>query len=244
MLQIAICDDSQASIVEIYGYTESYFQQHHISVRIDTFSNAEHLLENDCSLYDILLLDVRMESMNGLAAGKQVRKNNGKAIIVYISEIIEYAPMAYEVQAFRYLLKSDLANSFSRCLDEILEELQKQQATFPIKTDMGDYYVPIKDILYIESRKRLVTFHLSEDTSAMRREFECYGKLIDLEHALSPYGFVLLQRGFLVNMDRILFISKTQATLANGLTIPVSEKNHNEIIRQYNLWKGVVGWKK
>lgn len=244
MLQIAICDDSQACIAEIYNYTESYFQQHHISASIDTFSSAENLLEKDCSIYDILLLDVRMESIDGLAAGKQVRQINSKAIIVYISEMIEYAPMAYEVQAFRYLLKSNLANAYSRCFDEIIEELQRQKATFPIKTDLGNYYVPIKDILYIESRKRLVTFHLSKETSVIRQEFECYGKLTDLEHTLSPYGFVLLQRGFLVNMERILFISKTQATLDSGLTIPVSEKNHNEIIRQYNLWKGVVGWKK
>lgn len=244
MLHIAICDDSQASVVEIHSYTENYFQQRHISVAIDTFSNAEQLLEGDCALYDIFLLDVRMKSIDGLAAGKQVRKKNSTAIIVYISEMIEYAPMAYEVQAFRYLLKSDLSNSISRCFDEILEELQKRKATFPIKTDMGNYYVPIKDILYIESRKRLVTFHLSKETSAIRQEFECYGKLTDLEQALSPYGFVPLQRGFLVNMDRILFISKTQATLDNGMTIQISEKNHNEIIRQYNLWKGVVGWKR
>lgn len=45
MLQIAICDDSQACIAEIYNYTESYFQQRHISASIDTFSSADNLLE-------------------------------------------------------------------------------------------------------------------------------------------------------------------------------------------------------
>ena len=80
MLHIAICDDSQASVVEIHSYTESYFQQRHISVAIDTFANAEQLLEDDCALYDIFLLDVRMKLIDGLAAGKLVRKKSSTVI--------------------------------------------------------------------------------------------------------------------------------------------------------------------
>lgn len=85
-----------------------------------------------------------MESINGLAAGKQVRQVNSKAIIVYISEMIEYAPMAYEVQAFRYLLKSDLANAYSRCFDEIIEELQRQKPPFQSKQIWETIMFPLK----------------------------------------------------------------------------------------------------
>lgn len=238
-MRFAVCDDQENDLEKIYIKLRKYLDKHLLSVKIDLFSRGDALTSSPhIADYDLVLLDVNMERINGIDVARELRKINQKAVLMYISELAEFARMGYEVRAFRYILKQDMEASFERCMDAAWRELQKRKRTFAIKTDCGDYIVPLKNILYVECvQKRQVAFHLQQSP---RNVCTYYEKLSSIEEKLSPVGFLRISKGFLVNMEHIEYIGGTTVTLSDKTVIKMSETNKKELIRAFFLWKGNV----
>ena len=68
----------------------------------------------DISVYGLIFLDMNMVEKNGVEVAKELRGQGIDTPIIYISAHIEMAPYGYVVNAFRYLLKQDLEQTFYR----------------------------------------------------------------------------------------------------------------------------------
>lgn len=85
MLHIALCDDNPASI-EIL---EKYFDiLNDSTIDYDVYFSAEELyrykLNNELT-YDIYILDIEMQGMNGLELAKTIRTNEPNALIIFLT---------------------------------------------------------------------------------------------------------------------------------------------------------------
>lgn len=90
MLHIALCDDNPASI-EIL---EKYFDiLNDSTIDYDVYFSAEELyrykLNNELT-YDIYILDIEMQGMNGLELAKTIRTNEPNALIIFLTSYSEY----------------------------------------------------------------------------------------------------------------------------------------------------------
>lgn len=235
VMKFAICDDSPQQLIALEKILKKYLAQHDTIFQIDTFDNPSALLECHPQDYDAALLDVYMPDKNGIEVGKQIRKENPSIILIYISERLEFAPQGYEVSAFRYLMKDSLEKSFAPCMDAVLKMLHKKSAAYPIKTDMGLYWISPEHIIYVESDKRVVTFYVQDEE---REYYSCYGRLSDVEEKLSPAGFLRIHKSFLVNMEFIQYMNNSHVTLKNHVELSLSKQNSNELLRTYCLWRG------
>ncbi len=67
-ISIAICDDESADLVEMETITSELLEAEGISCDISRFGDAGSLLSavNGAETFDILLLDVMMENLNGI----------------------------------------------------------------------------------------------------------------------------------------------------------------------------------
>lgn len=85
--KIAICDDSDADRQYVLNMVNTWAAQIGHAVHTDTFSSAENFLfhYSEESDYDILLLDIEMEAMDGVTMAKQLRKSNDTVQIVFIT---------------------------------------------------------------------------------------------------------------------------------------------------------------
>ena len=75
--------------------------------------------------FQLALLDVDLETTNGIALGRQLKQANPDVVLVYISAYLEFAPEGYTVHAFRYLLKRDIERTLPLCLEAVLAEHAK-----------------------------------------------------------------------------------------------------------------------
>ena len=104
--QIAICDDRESDLSRVHSLLKRYLEDRALRADIDLFSCGEALaISPYIADYDVVLLDVKMPGVNGIDTAYALRKVNGNAILVYISEFADFAQMGYEVQAFRCLTK-------------------------------------------------------------------------------------------------------------------------------------------
>lgn len=236
MYHIAICDDEEHCSQQLERLVQEYFSRQKSPCSITIYSSAEELLSDSISGFDIIFLDVVMEQQNGISAAHEIRKLNNRTIIIFVSALVEYSPLGYEVSAFRYLLKSTLEQSFFPCMDAVMCKLENAKRQYSIKLPDGSYTsIPLKNILYFEAQGRYVVVYLSK---LDRNQLTFCGRLSDIEQVLSSYGFLRIQRSYLVNMRFVQKIRNYQAFLSNGSVLSTSEKDYRQLLQTFTLWKG------
>lgn len=182
----------------------------------------------------MVFLDANMGEVDGIAAAKALRSVNSTAILCYVSAFVEYAPLGYRVDAFRYLMKHDLDKSFADCMDEIVNRLAMSNKRLSISTTEGEQNLVIASIVFLESFRHQILFHLSDDTILESRQHS----LSELTALLTPHSFLRIHKSFLVNPEHIAAIKNRVVTLHSGQTLNCGKTNYTEILRLFTLWKG------
>ena len=106
-LRIAICDNDPADRKETADLTAQILQDASIVCQISQYTGGNALLEDvqAGAQYDLLLLDVLLEDLDGISLAARLRQQRNDAAIVFISANREMALLGYEVSAARYLAK-------------------------------------------------------------------------------------------------------------------------------------------
>ena len=233
MLKIAICDDEKnvCDYIEkrVMDFLAKADSEGEATVFYDSAPLIEFCKENPSCL-DIIFLDIKMKTVNGVDCAKQLRDLGVEALIVFVTSSAEYVFSGYEVKAFRYILKTDLVNAFDRIFGECLKELSKSDESFyTVKTASAVKNIPLNDIFYFESNKRVLVVHTKND------EYSFYGKLDQVEKELDGKDFIRTHQSYFVNAKKIKSVSKDSAELLNGESLPVSKSKATAVKNAY-LW--------
>ena len=230
--RIAICDDSDADRQYISGLVNQWAANAGHTAQISMFVSAENFLfhyaeKNDV---DILLLDIEMGAMDGVALAKHIRKENELVQIVFITGFPDFIAEGYEVSALHYLMKPVAGEKLFAVLDKAARNLGKNEKQLRISFDRQTELVPLSRITYIEAQKQYVLVH----TDA--REYRMKASLADTEKELDEY-FFKCQRSFIVNLRHVLRIGNDSVVLKGGEQVPISrgmaQKIGKEIIRLF-----------
>ena len=185
-----------------------------------------HLFDDPCAIkdlagYDIAILDIDMGDFSGIDLAWRLRKEKPGIVIIFLTNFIQYAPEGFEVQAFRYLLKTNMQERLVSYFEDAVKEVvrKKQIITISVNSELID--IPVNHILYLESNLRIVIMHLIHDE---RTEYRFYGNMTDLSEKLEDLGFLRIQKSFLVNMEYIEQCSMKRCTYAEGSFCPQALK--------------------
>ena len=233
MLTIAICDDEKKICDYIESRTTEFLAKNDLEAEVSVFYDGSELLkkcESNTQNFDIIFLDIKMKTLNGVECAKLLRDIGVNSLIVFITSSAEYVFSGYEVKAFRYILKTDLVNAFSRVFSECLLELKKLDTSFfTVKTSSSVKNIPLSDILYFESNKRLLNIHTKNEVVSF------YEKLDNVENELKEKDFIRIHQSFLVNAQKIKSVSKDAVLLSNDFSLPVSKSKATKVKEAY-LW--------
>ena len=233
MLTIAICDDEKKICDYIENRTTEFLAKNDLEAEVSVFYDGSELLkscEGNKQTFDIIFLDIKMKTLNGVECAKLLRDIGVNTRIVFITSSAEYVFSGYEVKAFRYILKTDLVNAFSRVFSECLLELKKLDTSFfTVKTSSSVKNIPLSDILYFESNKRLLNIHTKNELVSF------YEKLDNVENELKEKDFIRIHQSFLVNAQKIKSVSKDAVLLSNDFSLPVSKSKATKVKEAY-LW--------
>ena len=243
-MNVLICDDDRVFVLRLKASVEAILEEKRAPAKVSVFSSAEEIGGETLANCDVAFLDVDFagKEYNGLDIARQIRAKRNDAVIVFVTNFVEYAPEGYEVRAFRYLLKEELPRKLERCLDEVLLQLRTEKSDIKIQVEGEQISLPIRDLLYVESMGHTLSFHVLCKGYSPDRAYACYGAIGKMEEALSGRGFLRCQKSYLVNMAHIRKLNSAQVLLSNGVSLPVSSRGYADCKRQYLLWKGRDGW--
>lgn len=233
-LSIAVCDDEKAVCDYIGGRVNDLLAKWDIDGSVVFFDDGEPLaalFEAGKARFDLILLDITMKGCDGLSAAKRIRAVDKEVMIVFVTASAEYVFSGYEVRAFRYILKPELINGFESVFRECVTELTRaDDAKFVFQSGSESTGIPVRDILYFESNKRIITLH-----TVSGEEFSFYGKLDAVGESLKKNDFVRCHQSYLINATKITSLSPSGAVLSDGTTVPVSKHRARETNEAF-LW--------
>ena len=84
MLEIAICDDDAIILEKLWG---KYFGKlNDATIKYDIYNSVDTLyryVEEQGTVYDVFILDIEMQGMNGLELAQKIREKDSNCLIIF-----------------------------------------------------------------------------------------------------------------------------------------------------------------
>jgi DNA-binding LytR/AlgR family response regulator len=160
-----------------------------------------------------------MPGLNGIETARKMRTVMKETKIIFFSSSNEHYGEAYDVFAFNYLLKPINQQKLNDVLDQALLEIHdkcRQQISFIYKAI--NYRIFCSDILYTESRNKIICFHMNNNTT-----LRCYAKLDDILKQLPEESFIRCHQSFAVNIFYVTELAGTHFCIQD-VAISISKK--------------------
>ena len=183
--------------------------------------------------YDIIFFDIEMTLLNGMDAAKVIRERDANVVMVFITNMAQYAIEGYEVGALDFVLKPIDYYGFSFRLARALGRVQKKQGNleFAINTPGGIKKLNSNDIYYIEIENRFLVYHTAEGDFSQR------GTLQSAEEMFQNYHFVKCNHWYLVNLKYVTEIEENIVHVA-GSRLEISRRNRAHFLKEVTEYIG------
>lgn len=238
-LSIAICEDEESCMDIIKKYLDKIINGIEIDYNINLFYSAEELIKNYPNELDLLILDIKMEGINGMEAAKTIRAFDKIVDIIFITSMTNHILDAFDVRAYRYLLKPIDYGIFKNYIDSFINDFIFRNNNIHIESKHVGYnsslFLKTSEIIYIEVMKKTVIIHTE------KRNHVLSTSLSSLEDKLKDYGFFRCHNSFLVNLRKVVKIEKNTAFMEYDnrlIEIPVSKYKVKDFKNKITLFLG------
>lgn len=152
MIRVAIVEDEELYVKQLAGYLNDYQNETGEEIEVTVYRDGDGITAEYTAQFDIILMDIQMRFMDGMSAAEEIRRMDSEVIIIFITNMTQYAIKGYEVGALDYILKPVSYFSFCQKLNHAMIRLKKRENTYltiPVKDGMQR--LDVRDIYYIES---------------------------------------------------------------------------------------------
>lgn len=226
-MKVAICDDYKelGSALEQMLYDGPV-----MDLECEVYFSGDSLLADLAKgeQYQIYFMDIEMEGSNGIETANQIRKQDDKAVIIFMTSHKEYVYDVFESLPFRFLIKPLAAPQVQKVLSDAVNHITSNKKLFFFKIGREMHQVAYEDILYFEGHIRKAVLHTDHGL------FEFYQKIPDVMAALDEHQFCRVHSSYIVNMNYIRSINEVQVLMTNGTVIPIS-KAYRKTVKMKHL---------
>ena len=224
MVSVAIVEDDPGYTKRLREYLKKYEEEYREPLQVTAYSDGDEIVENYRGQFDLILMDIEMRFMDGMAAAEQIRKQDSRVIIIFITNMAQYAIRGYAVDALDYVLKPISYFAFSQRIRRAMGRMKKREEHYvAVNTKNGVYKIPASQLYWVESQGHRLTYHTKdaqyESTTAS------IGKL---EKELGSANFFRCNKCYLINLRFVTGIEKDDVLLGDK-NIPVSRAKKSDL---------------
>lgn len=232
MLCIGICEDNSEDLAHIEALVTQSMAHNEEKIQLAAFTNGETLLDTmrAGTMYDLLLLDVFLPGIDGVETARQARALQSTVALAFLTTSQEHAIDAYALDALHYLVKPVDALQMQTLFARYAERARRPAKRVVIQSNGRTYHFQVQQLRRIQSRNKNVELYLAGDSAPV----QLTATFSSIEEQLDPAQFLKLSRGYIVNMDDILFMDRDRCRLKDGSEVLLSRRDRDAIYRRYN----------
>lgn len=199
MLKIAVVEDQQEVRDELCRFIRQYAAENSLQVEVLPIEDGAVIAEHYEPGYDIIFMDVEMPGLDGFGAAEKIRAVDADAVLVFVTNMAQYAIKGYEVDALDYVLKPVNYYQFCTKLSRAVQRLQRRRGGQVVLQLAGGgmQVLSTGDIYYLETHDRLLWYHTTKG------EFSVRASLASAEKQLTQYHFSRCNQCYLVNLKYV-----------------------------------------
>ena len=224
MVKIAIVEDEDHFAEKLKSFLIRYEKEYGRRFDIVRFTDGDEITEKYSGDYDIILMDIQMQFMDGMTAAEKIREWDREVVIIFITNMENFAIRGYQVDALDYVLKPISYPSFSVKLKRALERVRnREEHVILIQIPSGRLKLLTEHIHYVECEGHNLLYHTVDGTYQTRQ------RIADAENELKDYGFFRINKGCLVNL-RYVDGGQGGSCLIRGEELPISRARRNDFM--------------
>ncbi|WP_238652363.1 LytR/AlgR family response regulator transcription factor [Paenibacillus piscarius] len=241
MIRIAVCEDEPRTAGEAESLLLETGKHLNEPVDVSLYYSGERFARalQDGERFDIILMDIELGGLDGIAAGHLLRADdaNDPAQLIFISSHEEYHLQLFDLRPSGFIKKPVAPEDFTRKLTGAIHKTirtrqQGQTGFLPVQLKSGELRISYRDIHYLESSIRRITLVTREE------RLQYYGKLAEEARKLPDSHFVRIHQSYIVNFYSIRAISAKRILLITGCELPVSAKYSQAVRQAYLRFRG------
>ncbi len=204
MVRIALVEDDDSCRRELMEYLNRFARESGEHFSVSAFTDGAEITEGYTADFDIILMDIAMSYMDGMSAAEAIRRVDDEVVIIFITNMPQYAMEGYSVGALDYVLKPVSYFAFSQRIQRALGRMKKRAEKYiSIPFRGGMRKVAVSHIAYVEVRDHNLTYHTAGET------LHAKGTLSEAQALLSSDCFFRCNKCYLVNLEYVDGVDNT-----------------------------------
>lgn len=105
MIRIAVVEDDSKDREVLTGFLKRFAEQYTTELKVNVYKDGIEFVERYQAVWDIVFMDIEMPLVDGMEAAQRIRKTDDAVVIVFVTNMAQYALQGYTVDAMDFLLK-------------------------------------------------------------------------------------------------------------------------------------------
>lgn len=232
MIRIAIVEDEDYYVEQLTGYLDEYRKSEGEDFEITVYRDGDAITSEYRAQFDIIFMDIQMRFVDGMTAAEEIRKMDSEVVIIFITNMTQYAIRGYEVDALDYVLKPVSYFAFSQKLKRAVQRIKKRTSQYITLTVKGGIVrINVEDIYYVESAGHNLVYHTANGTHLTS------GTMKSAEEQLAAFGFSRGNTCYLINLAHVDGI-QDKCAVVKGEKLQISRPRMNAFMQDLTKYWG------
>lgn len=225
-MKIAICDDEQIYIDNIAEHLDIFSAENNIDFEKSIFTSSADILASDIR-FDIAVLDVEMDNINGIKLGSELRKRNPHIILIYVTAYRKYLDDALNLNAVRFFEKPLDPQRFYRGLRDAVKRIDNTSISFYLKDQELTERISAQDIIFVEIEKR--------KTKVVTRDKEYHSDyhISFWQDKLTSTIFISPHKSYIINFNYVTAYERNYVILDERYKVNIARNKQADFYRKF-----------
>lgn len=233
MYRILIVEDDNATADKLRACIERYAEEHGLEVLATRLASALDLPERAADA-DLVFLDIELPQINGMDAALELRRHNATTLIIFVTNLAQYAVKGYQANALDFVVKPFTYYDLALRLDRAVQVLQQRGTRrLAVHTREGTRLFSASDLVFLDTQRHDVVYHLADGTT-----FSVRGSLKGVWDTLGGAPFLRISSGCIINMAHVRGLRDAEVTLSTGDVVWMSRANKKRCLEEITRYLG------
>lgn len=220
MIELAICDDSNASVETIKNAVDRFASDSHQNFHVTVFAAPSALFSHmQTNNIDIIFMDLEFNDRaeDGILWSAKINQQFPETLILILTAYENRYKEGYIVRAYRFMTKPLIAREFEENMNACLRELTLREATIIVHQGTK-LTVPLKNIIYFSA------YYGGSELHTTGSLIYSDDSLLQWENKLMHSSFFRCHKRYLINLYHIESLDNHYITMSNADKLSVSRR--------------------
>lgn len=233
-MKVAIIEDEKREQEVLRAYFSRLEDVDGVITNLKFFDTGDDFLDEfEFGKFDLILMDIDLNSrINGIETSQRLRKIDDQVILIFMTNLAQYAIEGYKVKAFDYIVKPISYFDFSQRMKIIYQHVQERAVQkIIIPNSDAKMVVNIKDIYYVEVNNHSLIYHTANGNIISS------GTLKQALNELGKYHFAQCNNCYLVNLAYVMEVNGYEV-MVKGENLLISHPRKKAFLQELSRYLG------